>query len=120
MEDQRESPEQHQPKDQPSTSTSESEPKEEGERRRWKPREREEVGPERESGRERLKRHRREMGGGVGCNIVSIPDTWRKEESLVRDWMGVSLALERDLVPEGIVLARKALVGDSCKPLHEE
>ncbi|XP_074561017.1 protein BIC1-like [Curcuma longa] len=56
-----------------------------------------------ESGRERLKRHRMEMGGQVW-----IPEIWG-QESLLEDWIDGSV-FDRPLVPKGLTSAREALV----------
>lgn len=56
-----------------------------------------------DSGRERLKRHRVEVGGRVW-----IPDIWGQEE-LLKDWIDCS-AFDASLVPTGIMSARSALV----------
>ncbi|KAG6477127.1 hypothetical protein ZIOFF_066379 [Zingiber officinale] len=58
-----------------------------------------------ESGRERLKRHRTEMGGRVW-----IPEIWG-QESLLKDWTDGSV-FDRPLVPKGLTSAREALVQD--------
>ncbi|CAK9323049.1 unnamed protein product [Citrullus colocynthis] len=58
---------------------------------------------EEEGGRERLKRHRREMAGRVW-----IPETWGQEE-LLKDWIDCS-AFDACLFPTGIGSARAALV----------
>ncbi|KAF3441661.1 hypothetical protein FNV43_RR15576 [Rhamnella rubrinervis] len=58
---------------------------------------------ERNSGRERLKRHRSEVAGRVW-----IPDIWGQEE-LLKDWVDCS-AFDASLVPTGIMSARAALV----------
>ncbi|KAG6479929.1 hypothetical protein ZIOFF_063405 [Zingiber officinale] len=50
-----------------------------------------------ESGRERLKRHRTEMGGRVW-----IPEIWG-QESLLKDWTDGSV-FDRPLVPKGLTL----------------
>ncbi|KAK8478828.1 hypothetical protein V6N13_145193 [Hibiscus sabdariffa] len=62
-------------------------------------------GNERDSGRERLKRHREEVAGRV-----SIPDKWGKEE-LLRDWMDYS-SFDSLLAPSGLASARKALMAE--------
>ncbi|XP_022927272.1 protein BIC1-like [Cucurbita moschata] len=58
---------------------------------------------EEEGGRERLKRHRREMAGRVW-----IPDIWGQEE-LLKEWIDCS-GFDACLFPTGIGLARAALV----------
>ncbi|KAJ4970830.1 hypothetical protein NE237_003929 [Protea cynaroides] len=58
-----------------------------------------------DSGREKLKRHRKEVAGHVW-----IPEIWGKEEFL-KDWMDCS-AFNASLVPSGIVSARAALIED--------
>ncbi|XP_038903496.1 protein BIC1 [Benincasa hispida] len=58
---------------------------------------------EEEGGRERLKRHRREMAGRVW-----IPEIWGQEE-LLKDWIDCS-AFDACLFPTGIGSARAALV----------
>ncbi|XP_039065223.1 uncharacterized protein LOC120210590 [Hibiscus syriacus] len=60
-------------------------------------------GNDKDSGRERLKRHREEVAGRV-----SIPDKWGKEE-LLRDWMDCS-SFDSLLAPTGLASARKALM----------
>ncbi|TYJ50648.1 hypothetical protein E1A91_A01G223500v1 [Gossypium mustelinum] len=59
---------------------------------------------EEDNGRERLKKHRIEMGKSK----VWIPDIWGQEE-LLKDWIDCS-AFDDCLVPNGIMLAREALV----------
>lgn len=61
------------------------------------------VAEEEEGGRERLKRHRREMAGRVW-----IPEIWGQEE-LLKDWIDCS-AFDACLFPTGIGSARAALV----------
>ncbi|OAY71688.1 hypothetical protein ACMD2_11670 [Ananas comosus] len=66
--------------------------------------------------RERLKRHRREMGGQVW-----IPEMWG-QESLLKDWVDCA-AFDSSLVPAGLVSAREALVSEcrrqtSARPLQ--
>ncbi|OMO49519.1 hypothetical protein CCACVL1_30959 [Corchorus capsularis] len=58
-----------------------------------------------DSGRERLKRHREEVAGRV-----LIPDKWGKEE-LLKDWIDYS-SFDKLLAPSGLALARQALMGD--------
>ncbi|XVF05177.1 hypothetical protein REPUB_Repub05bG0149200 [Reevesia pubescens] len=60
---------------------------------------------QKDSGRERLKRHREEVAGRV-----LIPDKWGKEE-LLKDWIDYS-SFDSLLAPNGLALARKALMGD--------
>ncbi|KAF5747808.1 hypothetical protein HS088_TW05G00535 [Tripterygium wilfordii] len=55
-------------------------------------------------GRERLKRHRIEVGGRVW-----IPHIWGQEDFL-KDWIDCS-AFDACLLPNGIVSARASLVG---------
>ncbi|KAK8641354.1 hypothetical protein V6N13_010765 [Hibiscus sabdariffa] len=62
-------------------------------------------GNEKDSGRERIKRHREEVAGRV-----SIPDKWGKEE-LLRDWMDYS-SFDSLLAPTGLTSARKALMAE--------
>ncbi|KAE8729405.1 Tubulin/FtsZ family protein isoform 1 [Hibiscus syriacus] len=62
-------------------------------------------GNDKDSGRERLKRHREEVAGRV-----SIPDKWGKEE-LLRDWMDCS-SFDSLLAPSGLASARKALMAE--------
>lgn len=69
-----------------------------------------------ECARERLKRHRREMGGQVW-----IPEMWG-QESLLKDWVDCA-AFDSSLVPAGLVSAREALVSEcrrqtSARPLQ--
>ncbi|ONK77570.1 uncharacterized protein A4U43_C02F7980 [Asparagus officinalis] len=59
------------------------------------------------TGRERLRRHRAEMAGKV-----RIPEIWGQER-LLKDWVDCS-AIDRCLVPKGVVSARKALV-EECR-----
>ncbi|XP_022144700.1 protein BIC1 [Momordica charantia] len=61
------------------------------------------VAAEEEGGRERLKRHRREMAGRVW-----IPEIWGQEE-LLKDWIDCS-AFDACLFPTGIGSARAALI----------
>ncbi|XP_043699924.1 protein BIC1-like [Telopea speciosissima] len=61
--------------------------------------------PEDISGRERLKRHRKEVAGQVW-----IPEKWGKEEFL-EDWIDCS-AFNASLVPTGIISARAALIDE--------
>lgn len=61
------------------------------------------VEVEEESGRERLKRHRREVAGRVW-----IPEIWGQEE-LLKDWADCT-AFDACLFPSGIGSARAALV----------
>ncbi|KAK1389648.1 proline-rich transmembrane protein 2-like [Heracleum sosnowskyi] len=56
-----------------------------------------------ESGRERLKKHRLEMGGRVW-----IPDTWGQED-LLKDWIDCT-TFDSSLVNNTIVSARAALM----------
>ncbi|XWS52881.1 hypothetical protein CRYUN_Cryun11dG0110600 [Craigia yunnanensis] len=58
---------------------------------------------QKDSGRERLKRHREEVSGRV-----LIPDKWGKEE-LLRDWIDYS-SFDSLLAPSGLASARKALM----------
>ncbi|OMO89166.1 hypothetical protein COLO4_19881 [Corchorus olitorius] len=60
---------------------------------------------QKDSGRERLKRHREEVAGRV-----LIPDKWGKEE-LLKDWIDYS-SFDKLLAPTGLALARQALMGD--------
>lgn len=59
------------------------------------------------SGRERLKRHHKEMAGRVW-----IPDIWG-QESYLKEWVDCS-AFDSCLVPNGVVSARRALV-EECR-----
>ncbi|XP_043687867.1 protein BIC1-like [Telopea speciosissima] len=61
------------------------------------------------SGRERLKKHRKEVAGSVW-----IPEIWGKEEFL-KDWMDCS-AFNASLVPSGIMSARAALIEEGQQP----
>lgn len=63
----------------------------------------ESVVTEEESGRERLKKHRLEMGGRVW-----IPDTWGQED-LLKDWIDCT-TFDSSLVNNTIVSARAALM----------
>lgn len=56
-----------------------------------------------ESGRERLKRHRMEMGGRVW-----IPDTWG-QENLLKNWIDCT-SFDASLVSNSILSARAALM----------
>nr|POE83778.1 protein bic1 [Quercus suber] len=58
---------------------------------------------QRESGRERLKRHREEVAGRV-----LIPDTWG-QEGLLKDWIDYS-SFDNLLAPNGIMSARESLI----------
>ncbi|KAK6926579.1 hypothetical protein RJ641_008298 [Dillenia turbinata] len=58
-----------------------------------------------DSGRERLRRHQREVAGRV-----MIPDEWGQEE-LLKDWVDYS-SFDALLVPSGIGSAREALVAE--------
>ena len=58
---------------------------------------------QKDSGRERLKRHREEVAGRV-----LIPDKWGKEE-LLKDWIDYS-SFDSLLAPNGLASARKALI----------
>lgn len=60
-------------------------------------------GNDKDSGRERLKRHREEVAGRV-----LVPDKWGKEE-LLKDWMDYS-SFDSLLAPTGLASARKALM----------
>ncbi|XVE79260.1 hypothetical protein DITRI_Ditri14bG0043500 [Diplodiscus trichospermus] len=60
---------------------------------------------QKDSGRERLKRHREEVAGRV-----LIPDKWGKEE-LLKDWMDYS-SFDSLLAPNGLASARKALMAE--------
>ncbi|MBA0745139.1 hypothetical protein Gogos_007728 [Gossypium gossypioides] len=60
-------------------------------------------GNDKDSGRERLKRHREEVAGRV-----LVPDKWGKEELLI-DWMDYS-SFDSLLAPTGLASARKALM----------
>ena len=62
---------------------------------------------EEEGGRERLKRHRVAMAGRVW-----IPDTWGQEK-LLKEWIDCA-AIDRSLVPAGLMSAREALV-EECR-----
>ncbi|XP_042487099.1 uncharacterized protein LOC122067336 [Macadamia integrifolia] len=66
-------------------------------------------GDEDESGRERLKRHHKEVAGRVW-----IPEKWGKEE-LLKDWIDCS-AFNASLVPTGIMSARAALIQEGPPP----
>ncbi|XP_022731696.1 uncharacterized protein LOC111286143 [Durio zibethinus] len=70
---------------------------------------------QKESGRERLKRHREEVAGRV-----TIPDKWGKEE-LLKDWIDYS-SFDSLLAPNGLASARKALMAErrrtSTQPLR--
>ncbi|GLT63872.1 hypothetical protein SLA2020_364040 [Shorea laevis] len=68
----------------------------------------------RESGRERLKRHREEVAGRV-----PIPDKWGKEE-LLKDWIDYS-SFDALLAPKGLELAREALMAEGRRmgPYHQ-
>ncbi|CAN8279024.1 unnamed protein product [Cochlearia groenlandica] len=59
-----------------------------------------------ESGREKLKKHRREIAGRVW-----IPEIWGQEE-LLKDWIDCS-TFDTCLVPNGISSARAALVEEA-------
>lgn len=59
-----------------------------------------------DTGRERLKRHRREIAGRVW-----IPEIWGQEE-LLKDWIDCS-TFDTCLVPAGISSARAALVEEA-------
>ncbi|XP_061959657.1 uncharacterized protein LOC133680642 isoform X1 [Populus nigra] len=61
-----------------------------------------------DSGRERLKKHREEVAGRV-----MIPDTWGQEDSL-KDWIDCS-AFDELLAPNGISSARESLVAEGRK-----
>lgn len=58
---------------------------------------------QRESGRERLKRHREEVAGRV-----LIPDTWG-QEGLLKDWIDYS-SFDNLLAPSGLMSARESLI----------
>ncbi|KAK6247370.1 hypothetical protein QUC31_018935 [Theobroma cacao] len=58
---------------------------------------------QKDSGRERLKRHREEVAGRV-----LIPDKWGKEE-LLKDWIDYP-SFDSLLAPNGLASARKALM----------
>ncbi|MQM22337.1 hypothetical protein Taro_055388 [Colocasia esculenta] len=58
-------------------------------------------------GRERLKRHRVAMAGQVW-----IPESWGQEK-LLKDWIDCA-AIDRSLVPTGLLSAREALV-EECR-----
>ncbi|KAL4611705.1 hypothetical protein ACB092_08G144700 [Castanea dentata] len=58
---------------------------------------------QRESGRERLKRHREEVAGRV-----LIPDTWG-QEGLLKDWIDYS-SFDNLLAPKGLMSARESLI----------
>ncbi|XP_011007089.1 PREDICTED: uncharacterized protein LOC105112884 isoform X2 [Populus euphratica] len=60
---------------------------------------------DRDCGRERLKRHREEVAGGV-----MIPDTWG-QENLLKDWIDCS-TFDELLAPKEISSAREALVAE--------
>ncbi|CAH8375742.1 unnamed protein product [Eruca vesicaria subsp. sativa] len=59
-----------------------------------------------DTGREKLKRHRRDIAGSVW-----IPDIWGQEE-LLKDWIDCS-TFDTCLVPAGISSARAALVEEA-------
>ncbi|CAA0385979.1 unnamed protein product [Arabidopsis thaliana] len=59
-----------------------------------------------DTGRERLKKHRREIAGRVW-----IPEIWGQEE-LLKDWIDCS-TFDTCLVPAGISSARTALVDEA-------
>lgn len=59
-----------------------------------------------DTGREKLKKHRREIAGRVW-----IPEIWGQEE-LLKDWIDCS-TFDTCLVPAGISSARAALVGEA-------
>ncbi|XP_010507411.1 PREDICTED: uncharacterized protein LOC104784032, partial [Camelina sativa] len=59
-----------------------------------------------DSGRERLKKHRKEIAGRVW-----IPEIWGQEE-LLKDWIDCS-TFDTCLVPAGISSARAALVEEA-------
>ncbi|CAH8362605.1 unnamed protein product [Eruca vesicaria subsp. sativa] len=59
-----------------------------------------------DTGREKLKKHRREIAGRVW-----IPETWGQEE-LLKDWIDCS-TFDTYLVPTGISSARAALVEEA-------
>lgn len=58
-----------------------------------------------DTGRERLKRHREEM-----CGRVMIPDSWG-QENLLKDWIDYS-SFDKLLAPNGLASAREALVAE--------
>jgi hypothetical protein len=64
-----------------------------------------EAALQKESGRERLKRHREEVAGRV-----LIPDTWGQEE-LLKDWIDYS-SFDALLAPKGIMSARESLISE--------
>lgn len=63
--------------------------------------------PEGFCGRERLQRHRSQVAGRV-----RIPDVWGKEQFL-KEWTDCA-ALDRSLIPRGLVSAKSALV-EECR-----
>ncbi|ERM93885.1 hypothetical protein AMTRI_Chr11g96670 [Amborella trichopoda] len=66
-----------------------------------------EGGEERIEGRERLQKHRMMVAGKVW-----IPETWGQEE-LLKEWVDCG-AIDRSLMPNGLVSARNALV-EECR-----
>ncbi|CAL0326738.1 unnamed protein product [Lupinus luteus] len=62
-----------------------------------------------DSGRERLKKHRVEVGGRIW-----IPEIWGQEEFLM-DWIDCTTAFHAHLVPTKIITAQEALVQEGRK-----
>ncbi|XAR60138.1 hypothetical protein NMG60_11033390 [Bertholletia excelsa] len=65
-----------------------------------------------ESNREKMERHRREVGGKV-----VVPDTWGQEQLLMQ-WIDNS-SFDAMLAPKGIRSARAALVSEGRKAISQ-
>ncbi|XP_052143107.1 uncharacterized protein LOC127762680 [Oryza glaberrima] len=68
------------------------------------------AGEERESARERLKRHRTEMAGRV-----RIPEMWGQER-LLKDWVDCAVFDRPLAATRGLLTARDALVAECAAP----